>query len=100
MSYAVRFPTASLEKQFGKVLSKIPDKNLRLKIVDEVEKLGSDPFPEGKKFKFLRPPVDLFAVTATCRLRIGDYRVLYDVDEEKKTVWVLALRRRSEKTYD
>ena len=33
------------------------------------------------------------------RYRVGDYRILYDVDDSQKKVWVLALRRRSEKTY-
>ena len=33
------------------------------------------------------------------KLRIGDYRVLYDIDDKKKTVWIFNLRRRSERTY-
>jgi len=36
--------------------------------------------------------------TAQYRLRIGDYRVLYDVDDERRIVWILALRKRGERT--
>jgi mRNA-degrading endonuclease RelE of RelBE toxin-antitoxin system len=97
--YSVRFPSESLEAKFTKALAAVPHINLRLKIASEIEKLGNDPYPAGKKFKSLRPPLYLFQRTATCRLRVGDYRVLYDVDETSKIVWILALRLRSEHTY-
>lgn len=99
MNYNVKFPNTSLEKRFEKTLKTIQPKNLQLKIINEVEKLSVNPYPEGKKFKILKPPVILFEFTAQCRIRIGDYRVLYDVDEKTKTVWILVLRKRNEKTY-
>ncbi|MCK5306746.1 MAG: type II toxin-antitoxin system RelE/ParE family toxin [Candidatus Omnitrophica bacterium] len=33
------------------------------------------------------------------RLRIGDYRVLYNVDDKQKIVWILDIRICAEKTY-
>jgi mRNA interferase RelE/StbE len=99
MSYSVLFPTAQHEKRFEKMLRKIPHKNIRENIMAEVEALSSNPRPEGKKFKTLQPPITLGMMTAQYRLRIGDYRVLYDIDETKRIVWIFELRKRSERTY-
>lgn len=100
MSYAVKFPNHSLEKNFEKALSKIQPVRLQEEIMQEVSKLADNPRPFGQKpFKQLKPPIRLFQYVAQYRIRIGDFRVLYDVDDEKETVWILVLRRRSEKTY-
>ncbi len=100
MKYKVKFPNHSLEKSFEKVLLKIHPISLQEEIMQEVQKLADNPRPFGEKaFKKLKPPIQLSRYTAQYRLRIGDFRVLYDVDDEKKIVWVLVLRRRSEKTY-
>lgn len=99
MKYEVKFPTYPLERKFGKVLSKVHQRDVQEKIMEEVEKLADEPRPGGKKFKALRPPISFYEFAAGYRIRIGDYRVLYDVDDEKKIVWVLALRKRSEGTY-
>lgn len=65
-----------------------------------VENLADNPRPYGiKLFKKLKPPIQFYQFTAQYRLRIGDYRVLYDVDDNKGIVWILALRKRSEGTY-
>ena len=93
------FPNGSLEKKFGKILSKIPERGLQEKVMKEVEKLEEDPRPGGKRFKALTPPVSLMKFTAEYRIRIGNYRVLYDVDDKRKIVWILALRKRDEGTY-
>jgi mRNA-degrading endonuclease RelE of RelBE toxin-antitoxin system len=100
MNYEVRFPTQSLEDKFYKALTKITPRSLQEKIMEETANLGSNPYPYGKKvFKKLTPPVRLQQYTAGYRLRFRDYRVLYDVDEKRKIVWVFVLRLRSEKTY-
>jgi len=36
---------------------------------------------------------------AQYRRRVGDYRILFDIDERAGTVMVLDIRRRSERTY-
>jgi len=100
MKYEVKFPSHSIEKIFEKALSKIHPVKLQEEIMKEVEKLADNPRPYGEKpFKKLKLPIQFYQYVAQYRIRIGDYRVLYDVDDEKKTVWVLSLRRRSEKTY-
>lgn len=99
MKYAVKFPTASLEDKFYKILSKLPVK-LQDEIMERVIELADNPYPYGKKiFRRLSPSVRLAQYTAQYRLRITNYRVLYDVDESKKIVWIFALRKREEKTY-
>lgn len=100
MSYKVKFPSKSIERKFGKVLSGIQPVKIQKRIMDEVEALATTSRPYGKKlFKVLKPPKELSIFTASYRIRVGDYRVLYDVDDSNKTVWILALRRRSERTY-
>lgn len=100
MKYEVKFPNHSLEKNFEKVILKIHPVNLQEEIMQQVQKLADNPRPFGEKpFKKLKPPIQLSQYTTQYRIRIGDFRVLYDVDDEKKIVWILVLRRRSEKTY-
>ncbi|MBU2541239.1 MAG: type II toxin-antitoxin system RelE/ParE family toxin [Candidatus Omnitrophica bacterium] len=99
MNYKVRFPNNSIQKRLEKVLSKI-HKSLQSEIIEAIEHLANDPRPFGRTpFKKLRPPVQFYQLTAQYRIRIENYRVLYDIDDKKKIVWVLALRKRSETTY-
>ena len=97
MRYKVKFPSKSLSKKFTRVLNKIPSEKIRDKIMEDVLNLAYNPRPHGKPK--LKPPVEVYSYVAQHRLRIGDYRVLYDVDDKKRTAWILALTKRSEKTY-
>lgn len=100
MKYEVGFPTPSIENKFNKALSKISQINIQDEIMETVEKLADNPRPYGKKaFKKLKPPVQFYQLAASYRIRIRNYRVLYDVDDKRKVVWVLDLRKREEKTY-
>ncbi len=96
--YSIGFPGPIIEKHFFKELSKLQKPRI-VQIKKAIESLENNPRPQGKKFKFLRPPVSIMHLVATHRLRIGDYRILYDVDDKSKRVILLAIRRRSEKTY-
>ena len=99
MKYSARFPSPSIEKKFWKDLSDIPRK-AQDEILAVVGSLEENPRPFGQKpFKQLVPPTHIYSFVAQYRVRIGDYRVLYDVDDKRKIVWVFAVRRRSEKTY-
>jgi len=89
MKYAVKFPASASEKNFEKKLSRISQIALREKIMDAVEKLSDNPRPyEEKPFRKLKSPIYFYQFVAQYRLRIGDYRVLYDVDDQKKIVWI------------
>jgi len=94
MKYEVKFPNSSIERKFDKALSKIPQRNIQDKIIEAVEKLADSPHPYGEKpFKKLKPPLQFYRFTAQYRIRIGNHRVLYDVDDKKKIVWILRLRK-------
>jgi mRNA interferase RelE/StbE len=96
MKYDLRFPSVSIEEKFRKVLVDLPE-TLQDGIMEEIEKLSSHPYPYGDKgFRKLKPPIGIFNYIAQYRLRIGDYRILYDVDNKRRVVWILALRRRNE----
>jgi len=96
--YSVGFPSPSVEKHFLKELSHL-DKPTLARIRQGIDGLSDNPRPEGKKIKSLRPPLAIYSLAATHRLRVGDYRILYDIDDSTKRVILLAIRRRSEKTY-
>lgn len=100
MKYKLKFPSRSIEKKFEIALTSIPHKATQERIMKQIENLADNPRPYGeKKFKKLKPPVQIYSLTAEYRLRIGDYRVLYDVDDKKKIVWILVLRQRNQRTY-
>ena len=97
MEYEVKFPSKTLAKKFIKILDKIMPKEVREEIEEKVLLLAKDPRPYGE-IK-IKPPIEVYSFTAQHRLRIGNYRILYDVDDKKKIVWVFALRKRNERTY-
>ena len=91
MKYRLLFPTPSLEDKFHKLLVKLPRK-VQDAIMDTTAGLAGNPYPQGKNiFKKLTPPVKLVQYTTQYRLRIGNYRVFYDVDETENIVWVFVL---------
>lgn len=97
MKYQAKFPTQSLVKKFENRPKKIPSKNIQNKIKDKILTLAGNPRPQGKPK--IKPPIKLYSYVAQYRLRIGDYRVLYDVDDKKGIVWLYCLRKRNERTY-
>lgn len=68
----------------------------RRRILDEVrQKLTRQPTVLTKRIKRLRSFVPPFeAVPPIWQLRVGDYRVFYDVDERSQRVFVRAVRRK------
>lgn len=71
-----------------------------MRILDEIERLlGIEPTVETRRRKRL---VGLAApwqnVRPIWQLRIGEYRIFYDVDESTRLVSVRAIRRKGRKT--
>jgi len=68
----------------------------RARIIDEVEQnLRVEPLVESRRKKVLRgliPP--WHQVGPVWQLRVGDFRIFYDVDEENAKVIVRAVRRK------
>ena len=96
--YEISFPSDSLAREFEKQVGKLPLK-LQKQIKQKVDALAKNPHPGIKSFKRLSPPIFYKNYTAHYRIRIGNQRILYDVNHQKKTVWILGLRKREEKTY-
>jgi mRNA interferase RelE/StbE len=82
MRYSVEVPR-SVEKE----LIGLP-KNVRRRVVDKLLELESNPRPQGAKA--LESPLE------GLRIRVGDWRVLYTVDDETHTVVVYSVMNRRE----
>lgn len=81
MSYKVGFhPKAA--KEFAAL-----DRQVQPRILAVIESLSEDPFRHGS--------IQLKGERAR-RIRVGDYRVIYEVDTEAKTITVFRVRHRSE----
>ena len=58
------------------------------KIVQAVESLGEDPFPAGHR--------KLVGGASSYRIRVGDYRIVYQVDQERRVVEIFHVRHRKD----
>jgi mRNA interferase RelE/StbE len=82
--------SVELKVSARKELERLPAKLVE-RIFPKLEGLASDPRPTGcKKLK---------GGQRDWRIRIGDYRVVYTIDDEKLLVSVMRIRHRSE-VYD
>ncbi|MEW6456443.1 MAG: type II toxin-antitoxin system RelE/ParE family toxin [Acidobacteriota bacterium] len=68
-----------------KDLSKIDLKDIP-RIIEAVDSLANNPFPPQNR--------KLQAVERFYRIRVGDYRVIYQVDTKSKTVTIYYVRHR------
>ncbi len=81
MKYTIRF-----EKKAVKVLETIPQ-SFRKSIIEAIEELGTNPRPVGcKKLK---------GVTGY-RIRVADYRVIYDINDREIRITVLKIGHRKQ----
>ena len=72
----------SVEKDFN-VIAK---KDLK-KILDRIEKLGEDPRPPG---------CEKLTGQQRYRLRQGRYRILYSIQDDELTIWVIKVGHRKD----
>ena len=73
-----------IKKKAKKFIDKLP-KNDKIRIVKAIEVL-----PNGEDIKKLKGHTDLF------RLRVGDYRIIYTVDNGELIVYVIDVGNRGE----
>lgn len=78
--------TLLLDRSAAKYLSKLRDKNLKRRLEEAIKPLIHNPMPAGCK--------KLANTDCTYRIRVGDYRVIYDIEQEKITILVLAIGHR------
>lgn len=82
MSYRVEFTSAAARQ-----VRKLP-RPVRGRVLDAVAQLAEDPRPHGAK--------KLAGERTAWRIRVGDYRVIYDVVDERLTVTVVRAAHRRE----
>lgn len=82
---------AILSSRAQKSLKKFPKTDLK-QIKKAILKLEKNP----RRFGTIKLE---YAPVASYRFRTGDYRILFDINDEKKIVAILNIRRRNEKTY-
>ena len=75
----------NVKKSVEKDLRKLP-KSVISRVVEAIENLKDNPYPKQSK--------KLRATERTYRLRVGDYRVIYQVNEERKEIIVYYVRHR------
>lgn len=68
------------------------------RILEEIQsQLAHEPLTSTKRRKLLEniaPPEDWGSEPPFWQLKVGDFRVFYDVDEEKTTVFIRAVRKK------
>jgi mRNA interferase RelE/StbE len=79
--YIIRFK-ASAEKEFDNL-----DKIIGDRIEAKISSLESEPYPAGAK--------KLRGKSGT-RIRVGDYRIIYEVDETNKNIMIFKIGHRGE----
>ncbi|MDQ6602958.1 MAG: type II toxin-antitoxin system RelE/ParE family toxin [Chloroflexota bacterium] len=83
MSYEVRF-TPAVDRQIGKL-----PRGIRPKIIARAEALADNPRPHGVKRL-------TNAEQGTYRIREGDYRIVYDIEDDVLLVLVVRVAHRRE----
>jgi mRNA interferase RelE/StbE len=78
--------TLKVERRAFKQLEKLPQPH-RTRVTKAILALEANPFPPGKKWKRLKGTGGLV------RLRVGDYRVLYEVPGDEIHVLAVIPRR-------
>ena len=76
----------SLERAAFKQLERLPE-DIRVRIADAINALANDPRPFGCK---------KLAGREAYRLRIGDYRVVYELDDNNSAVLIVTVLHRKD----
>jgi mRNA interferase RelE/StbE len=79
--------TLQIARPARKDLEALPAK-VQDRIVEAIEELLDDPHPHG--CKKLKGSDDAY------RIRVGDYRVIYEIDDDKIVVFVVRIRHRKD----
>ena len=72
--------------RFGKNSKKVPKSDLK-KILSRIEQLGNDPRPMG---------CEKITGHELYRLRPGNYRIIYSIQDSELTVWVIKVGHRKD----
>ena len=78
-----------IKKSAVKEISKLP-KNVLKRVVTKIKSLGDEPRPTGCK---------KLTADEKYRIRVGEYRILYSIEDEKLVIYVVKVSHRK-KVYD
>ena len=78
-----------IKKSATKEIAKLP-KNILKRILNKIQSLSSDPRPNGCK---------KLTADEKYRVRVGDHRILYSIEDEKLVIYVVKVGHRK-KVYD
>ncbi len=81
VSYRVKIKSSA-----QKEIHKLPSKGLRNKVVDIIDSLNANPFPEGSK--------KIKGSNNIYRIRQGTYRIVYQVYKNELLVLIISVRHR------
>ncbi len=81
-SYQIEWKRSSVKE-----LEKLP-RQMISKIVSAVDDLSKDPYPQGVR--------KLVGSERTYRIRVGDYRVIYDAFESRLIIEIIRVRHRKD----
>ena len=73
-------------KNATQVLARLP-RNLAARVVEKIEEVAIDPYGD-------HPNVTKLKGREGYRLRVGDWRIIYDLDNRRRRVTVLVVRSR------
>ena len=78
-----------IKKSATKEIARLP-KNILKRVLNKIQSLSNDPRPNGCK---------KLTADEKYRVRVGDYRILYSIEDEKLVVYVVKVGHRK-KVYD
>lgn len=81
-SYNIQWKASAIKE-----LRKLPKKDVQ-RIMNKIATLKQNPFPPGS--------IKLAGSECTYRVRIGDYRVIYDLLEKILTIQIIRVRHRKD----
>lgn len=76
-----------LERRAEKDLKKLPSE-LFQRLIAKIQSLSENPKPQGSR--------KITGSKRDWRIRIGDYRAIYEIDEKEKLVKIMRIRHRRE----
>lgn len=82
MTYAISYVRSA-----AKAISKL-DRPTAVRIIEAIELLAGDPRPSGC--------IQLKGGDGEFRIRVGDYRIIYDVEDDQLVILVLRIGHRRE----
>lgn len=76
-----------LERRAERDLKKIPADDFH-RIISRIKSLRKEPRPTGGR--------KIVGTRGDWRIRVGEYRIIYEIDEDAKSVRIMRVRRRRE----